>query len=100
LSLGGASCFCAEGGHSGVSAVGSITPFSNWTSSAEYDYGATCGYMYKYDVIGTTDVTFGVTQSSDDYNIFGIAIKESAAAGALSLLVRKAWSSFKHMMVR
>lgn len=80
LSLGGKTCFASIGFVSGQGTVGGITPFTNWTSRSEVDLGAQTSGVYTYDIIGTTDVTAGWTQTSDDAVAIAVAITESAAA--------------------
>jgi len=57
LSLGGKYGFCAIGGVAGGANVAAITPLSGWTSSYEYDAGAEQLFAYRYNTIGTADVT-------------------------------------------
>lgn len=82
LSLGGRSSWCAINFGSGTGTVGSITPLTNWTSVAEVDYGAQTGGIYRYNIIGTTDVTAGWTQAADDANAIAVAISEVQAGKA------------------
>jgi hypothetical protein len=83
LSLGGISCFCAEAFLSGLAdVVASCTPPTGWTTSLETDAGAKGFCWYKYDTIGTADVTIGYTATTDDCVLLGVAIRENAAGGA------------------
>lgn len=78
LSLGGESSFCALASMNGATnVITSCTPLTNWTSDAEWDPGAAGGIWYHYDIIGTTDVTFGYTAAADDVVCLGIAIRQS-----------------------
>ncbi len=82
LSLGGRSCFAILGFHSGQNAPTGTTPFANWNSRFEDDFGTrTCG-TYTYDIVSTTDVTMGWTQTSEDAQCIGVAIAEVAGAPA------------------
>jgi hypothetical protein len=85
LSLGGASCWCALGGQTNASAVANVSPLTDWTSTHEHDFGAEVGVFYRYNTIGTADVTFGWSDGSgpEPGNALGVAIKESAAASGV-----------------
>lgn len=90
LSLGGVSCFAAIGFFTGIADVGNVTPFTDWTSRHEEDFGAAIMGVYTYDTVGTTDVTAGWTQGADDAVMIAVAIKESAAAGiAIPVITRQ-----------
>lgn len=78
LSLGGITCFCAEGFHSGQSAVSGVTPLSGWTSRSEITTTAETAGFYTYDTIGSSDVTIGWTQTADDATCVAVAIREDA----------------------
>jgi len=84
LALSGRTCFVSEGFFSGVSAITNETPFTNWTSQQEFDFGSqVCGF-YTYDIISTADVTIGwTTNASDDANCIAIAVSEISAAAKL-----------------
>lgn len=82
LSLGGRSCFCAIGFGSGVGTVGGITPLADWTSIVEIDYGQKVAGCYRYNIIGTTDVTAGYTSNADDATLLAVAISEILAGFA------------------
>jgi len=82
LSLSGVASFCALGFSSGRNTVGTdTTALTNWTEDVEVDGGTRGTGIYHYTVIGTADVTAGFLQSSDDYAILAVAIKE-AGGGA------------------
>ncbi len=83
LSLSGESCWCALVGLSGQGAVAGTTPFTNWTSLAEADFGNQIGLVYRYNIVGTTDVSAGWTQTAEDAVMLAMAIKESAGAPAV-----------------
>lgn len=81
--LNSISSFVAEILFSGQNAIGGITPSTGWTNVGENDLGtATCG-CYRYDTIGTSDVTVGWTQTAEDAIGISFAIKE-LTAGARS----------------
>ena len=83
LSLGGVSSFCATGFWTGLNAVTSFAPLTSWTGSTETDFGAQCGGIYTYDIIGTTDVSGGYSNTGgDDCAMHTIAIRENAGAAA------------------
>jgi hypothetical protein len=82
LSLGGITCFCAIGFHSGQGAVTGITPLTNWTSRLEHDFGAAVAGWYTYNTIASADVTAGYTATAEDANLLAVAIRENAAGGA------------------
>ena len=80
LSLGGETCYCLEGWGSGENSVGQVSPKSGWTSRIEYDAGTFCAGIYSYDTIGSTDVSAGLVQSSDDAHILAVAVRAVPAA--------------------
>jgi hypothetical protein len=88
LVLGGATSFAAQVFGSGQNAEGSVTPLTNWTSRDSADLGSQTGFIHTYDIIGTTDVTMGWTQASEDAVAVGVAVTESAG-GASGLLLRR-----------
>lgn len=76
LSFGGRTCFVAEGIFSGVGAASGITEMTGWTPDAESDMTGQFAAFYSYDTIGTSDVTIGWDQSSDEAAAIGIAVSE------------------------
>ncbi len=79
LDHGGNDCFDAIFLKSGVSAPTFITPFVGWTSSYEFDFGlgaAGVGGAYKFDPIGSENVSAGWTQGADDATAIAVAIRE------------------------
>ena len=76
LDLGGISCFCAIGFHSGQGAVSGITPTTGWTSRYEYDFSSQTYGIYTYDTINSANVACGWTQTSDDAIAVSIAVME------------------------
>lgn len=96
LSLGGNECFVVMSFGSGHSAVGSVSPLTNWTSDNEFDFSSNVGGVYSYDIISTADVTIGWTQTADDAWAIGIAIKEIAApAGGDLLLTNRSIANYQ-----
>jgi hypothetical protein len=87
LSLGGRTCFAMISFFSGRPAPTDITPLANWTVRREQDFGSSLGGIYTYDVIGTTDVTAGWTQTSDAGAAIALAISEVSASTGKSKLV-------------
>lgn len=81
LALGGKNSFCAEAFKSGHNNVANITPLTDWTDDAEVDLGSNTIGWYTYDIVGTSDVTMGWTQTAEDATCLGVAMTESAAAG-------------------
>jgi hypothetical protein len=81
LSLGGRTSWAGLVGHSGESAVAGPTPLTNWNSRSEQDFGVSVGVFYTYDIIGTTDVTAGWTQSNLDASMLAFAVSEVQAGG-------------------
>lgn len=79
LSLGGNSGFCVIGFVSGQNAVTGITPLTDWTAQSEEDLGAITAGIYTYDIIGSSDVTAGWTQTADDAIAIAIAVTEPSA---------------------
>jgi len=78
LALGSVSAFVAMAFRSGQGAVSGITPLTNWTDILEVDDGAETGGTYRYNIIGSTDVTVGWTQTADDAVALAVAIREGA----------------------
>lgn len=81
LSLGGVACYCSLAFWAAASGVGGITPFANWTGTTEQDFGARTGGAYRYDIIGTTDVTAGITHSGQA-TMIAVAVKDTSTASA------------------
>lgn len=84
LSLNGKPCFCAIGFFSGQGDPTTITPLTNWTSKLAADPGPQTAHVHTYDIVGTSDVTAGWTQASDDAIAIAIAISETVIAADLS----------------
>ena len=80
LSPGGRSCFCSIAFFSGQNAPSGVAPLTDWTSVAEADFTSQMGCYYRYNIIGTTDVTAGWTQTAEDALAIAVAISEVAAS--------------------
>jgi hypothetical protein len=78
LALAGRSCFCAIGFYSGTGTVGAVTPLTDWTSVLEADQGQEVVGVYRYNTIGTANVTAGWSQSADDALAIAVAIAEQS----------------------
>jgi len=76
LNLNNNNSFVAEVFHSGQNAVGSITPFSGWTSRLEHDYGSQTAGWYTYNTVGSANVSVGWTQGNDDAAMVALAVSE------------------------
>lgn len=82
LSLSGRTSFAVLIGHSGELQVSDAAPLTDWTSIREEDRGTSLSLFYRYNTIGTTDVTAGWTQTnSDNAAMIAVAVSEVAAAG-------------------
>ncbi len=79
LSLGGRASFAAISFFSGINNVDNMAPLSNWTSRLEHDFGSDTAGWYTYDTIGTSDVTAGWTQGTEDAAAIAVAISEVQA---------------------
>jgi hypothetical protein len=87
LSLGGRSCACAFAWASGEADPAATTPLTNWTARRETDSGSIIHGSVTYDIVGTSDVTFGMNQTnSQQLHALGVAIAEVEAAGAYELV--------------
>lgn len=87
LGLLGRTCFVAEGFFSGQNAPADITPLTGWTSMLEHDFGTKTAGWYRYNTIGSADVTTGWTQTADDAVMISVAISEVQAGAALVRVV-------------
>lgn len=74
LSLGGRAAFCCIAFHSGHDQAGAISQLTNWSSLAEVDFGSQVAGRYRYNTIGTADVTAGWTQTAEDATAIAIAV--------------------------
>lgn len=91
LALGGSEAYCVQAGFSGRPNAGSASPLTNWTRTTSNDEGSQVQLIDRYDLIGTTDVTFGYNYfgTPDDVGLLAGAIREVAAsAGSFSALHR------------
>lgn len=75
LNLASRTCFVVEVWASEASSLANTTPKTGWTSSYEVDFGVNSGGSYKYDTIGSANVTPG-TSTSDMMSIIGLAVSE------------------------
>jgi hypothetical protein len=66
---------------SGQDALRDIAPLANWTRVVEHDLGSQVAGFYRYNTIGTLDVTAGWTQSPADAVMIALAIRLAAATG-------------------
>lgn len=78
LSLAGRTSFCCIAFHSGQNAITGITPLTDWTETLENDFGTKTAGWYRYNIIGTADVTAGWTQAADDAVMIALAMSEVA----------------------
>lgn len=85
LSLGGATSFCAEVIGCGAGAVTGVNPLTGWTARRESDEGTNTTYLYTYDTVASTDVTFGANMTvTDDIVMLAVAVGEVAAGGVVA----------------
>jgi hypothetical protein len=87
LALGGRTSFCALAGYSGQNATTSITELAGWTSRSEGTTGTESSLVYTYDTVGSSDVTAGWTQASDDAVMVALAVSEVVAPGSTAVPV-------------
>jgi hypothetical protein len=76
LPLSGLSCWCGLVGLSGQDLAANVTQLTNWTATLEQQWTAQVGCHYRYNIIGTADVTAGWTQTAEDATIIAAAITE------------------------
>lgn len=76
LALGGRSCWVGMGLHSGQQATSGITPSAGWTSNLEFDFGSQQCAWYRFNTVGTSDVTVGWTQTAEDAVAIAVAVAE------------------------
>ncbi len=81
LSLSGRTSFAAIGGYSGQNASTSTTPFTDWNSRGEGSNTTESVLSYTYDIVSTTDVSAGWTQTANDAVMIAVAVSEVAAGG-------------------
>lgn len=89
LSLGGRTSFCALGGFMGGGATGDYTPLTDWdgtTNGFEQDQATNGTAVYSYNTIGSTDVTAGWTQASDEAAMVAVAVSEVVGGGGATSL--------------
>ncbi len=85
LSLSGDTCACAQIWMSGRGTTSGVSSPTGWTNQAENDAGSAIVGGDTYDTIGSSDVSAGLVQASDDIVLLGVAVKESAAAASYTL---------------
>lgn len=83
LSLGGETSYALIVGHSGHGNAANVIELAGWTdqNTDAYSNSKEVSTFLTYDTIGSSDVTIGWTQSSEDYNYIGLAFKETVSAG-------------------
>jgi hypothetical protein len=81
VSLGGVSSAVVLHFASGLNAVTDIAPASGWTSDEENDLGSITAGAYRYDTIGTSDVSASYVGLSEQYCLNAIAVREVAGGG-------------------
>jgi hypothetical protein len=81
LSLGGRDCWCGLVYASGVDNPANVSPLTDWTAILEPDVGASTGGFYRYNTVGTADVTAGYTAAADDATMIALAVAEVAGGG-------------------
>lgn len=77
LALSEESCFVVEAFGSGQSDPINYTPLTDWTEVFEQDASLEGFGVYRYDIVGTNDVTVGLNNATDDINLLAIAIRET-----------------------
>lgn len=84
LSLNGKTCFCCQAVFTGLGAIGGGNLVSNWSDAAgsggRLDFGPACASIQRFLTDGSTDVTMGYVQTTEDAVIIGVAVTESAGA--------------------
>ena len=76
IALTGNTCFVAEAFQSGQNNLSGITPSANWTGDLENDFGTQTAGWYSYNIIGSTNVLIGWTQTAEDACCIGVAVTE------------------------
>jgi hypothetical protein len=83
LALGGREAIAVEVGWCSGSAVTATTQLTNWTGHNESDEGAEINFRYSYDIVGTSDITFGVTiTGTEDIAVLAVAFGEVVGGGS------------------
>jgi hypothetical protein len=86
LSTGGRNTVVVEVGWCSGSAATATTQLTNWTGHNESDEGAEINFRYSYDIVGTADVTFGVTiTGTEDIAVLAAAIGEVVSGSTYTL---------------
>jgi hypothetical protein len=66
---------------SGVGSTSESTMVAGITRVADLDLGNQCLFHLRESTAGTADITFGYTQTADDWALVAIAIQEEAVGG-------------------
>lgn len=66
---------------SGVGSVTESTIIAGQQFVANLDFGNQCSFHQRESTAGTADITFGNTQTADDWALVAIAIQEEAVGG-------------------
>ena len=82
LSLSGASCYCIQNYRHGNGNIGNSSNLTNWTEDISTDYGTTTGGVWTYDIIGTSDVTFGANLTVTGTGFYAVAAAFVESGGA------------------
>lgn len=82
LNLGGETCFCALAGIFDTLDVDDVSPLANWTARSEQDVPTdedepAAGVVYSYDIIGSQNVTAGVTAASVIHAMIAVAVRDT-----------------------
>jgi hypothetical protein len=89
LSLGGRTCAAVMGFVNGSGLPADTTPLTNWTQQRETDHGSQTSGVHTYDIVGSTDVTFGTNEAASTHIIvLGVAVAEVVGGGGATLLTR------------
>lgn len=67
---------------SGVNTVGGVSPLAaNWTGVGGVDFGSQVAAAATYDLVGSSDVTWGWTQVAEDAIALPVSVAKVEAAG-------------------
>jgi hypothetical protein len=81
LGLNGKTSWVVIMAGSGMNTEDNIAPISpGWTQTYEFDSGSTSWGWYRYDTIGSTDVSCGWDQGTNDTHGMCVAINEGSGA--------------------
>tara|TARA_R110000851_G_C12938198_1_gene551989 strand:- start:167 stop:856 length:690 start_codon:yes stop_codon:yes gene_type:complete len=83
ISLTGETCYVSMSFVSGRSSTNGVTQLTNWKDRGESDIGQITG-VYDYDILSTTDVTTGLSQSNSDQVVWmATAYKEGVVDSSI-----------------